>query len=395
VNSPEPTVGSRLIFLVGARRSGTNWLHSLLGLHPQLVNVPSETHLFYTLAELSQRFQHGVIGSPNTGAIYVPRSDLIDGFRSICDRAFEIQLQAAAALPDARLVERTPLHAQHLDLIAEIYPDAPVIHLIRDGRDVARSLVRQPWGPATLTEAAQEWVDTVSKARRDRPAHYLEVRHEDLVGDVVATMSAVWEFLGLSVPPSLATELAGAAARPVNRTAGEAPSITAAELAEIEAVAGELLGELGYPAVNAESKPARSSGRWKRSRDAEPPVSPAEDIPWDELQFTVDRTMAAIANRDAAALTDLFSPTVEVRLRDTGQTMRGTETADGVARTAVALIEAASPHGSQIRGDSFPGRPSFTIVWTHDDRGSVAQRVFVVSVSRAMKVTAIDFYRLA
>ena len=78
----------RVIFLVGARRSGTNWLHDLLALHPRLVQVPSETHLFHTLGTLSERFQHGLIGSPNTGAIYLPREEMLDSFRDLADRAF-------------------------------------------------------------------------------------------------------------------------------------------------------------------------------------------------------------------------------------------------------------------------------------------------------------------
>ena len=83
----------RVLFLVGARRSGTNWLHGLLTLHPRLVKVPSETHLLYTLSELAPRFQHGLVGSANTGAIFLPREDMLDGFRDLCDRAFAHQMR--------------------------------------------------------------------------------------------------------------------------------------------------------------------------------------------------------------------------------------------------------------------------------------------------------------
>ena len=56
-----------------------------------------------------------------------------------------------------------------MPLIAEVYPDARFVHIIRDGRDVARSIVAQPWGPATVKEAAKEWGDSVAAGRAAAP----------------------------------------------------------------------------------------------------------------------------------------------------------------------------------------------------------------------------------
>ena len=154
----------RVMFLVGARRSGTNWVQALLAVHPRLVPLPSETHLLYGIAQLEGQFQHGLVSSPTTAKVYLPRPEMLDGFRDLCDRAFAIQLAASGA--DTIALERSPWHGRHLDLVAEIYPEAHVIHLIRDGHDVAASLARQPWGPGTLTAAAEEWAESVSLARR-------------------------------------------------------------------------------------------------------------------------------------------------------------------------------------------------------------------------------------
>ena len=55
--------------------------------------------------------------------------------------------------------------ATELDLIAEIYPDARVLHIIRDGRAVTRSLLALPNGPSTIEDAAEEWRESVAAFR--------------------------------------------------------------------------------------------------------------------------------------------------------------------------------------------------------------------------------------
>ena len=119
-----------------------------------MAEVPSETHLFsHGIAPLMERFQHEDPASPEVGKVYTERETVIAGLRGLCDAVFE---PFAEGRP--YVAERTPLHVFHLPLIAEVYPDARFVHIIRDGRDAVRSLVAQPWGPATVAEGAEEWV---------------------------------------------------------------------------------------------------------------------------------------------------------------------------------------------------------------------------------------------
>ena len=72
---------------------------------------------------LAARFQHGAVGSPKTARVYLPRDDAYDLLRDVADKVFGDL--AAALAPGARLiVERTPWHVYHLDLIGAVYPDA-------------------------------------------------------------------------------------------------------------------------------------------------------------------------------------------------------------------------------------------------------------------------------
>src|SRR5437588_5130521 len=80
--SVESPLDGRMIFLVGARRSGTNWLQRTLATHPAIVSVPSETHLFsHGIAPLAERFHHGAPTSTHTGAMYVDRQRLLGALR--------------------------------------------------------------------------------------------------------------------------------------------------------------------------------------------------------------------------------------------------------------------------------------------------------------------------
>ena len=67
----------------------------------------------------------------------------------------------------------------------EIFPNAKFIHLIRDGRDVALSLITKKWGPTTFTNAIRYWEKTILMTRRLlkmlNSNQTIELRYEDLV----------------------------------------------------------------------------------------------------------------------------------------------------------------------------------------------------------------------
>jgi hypothetical protein len=199
----------RLVFLVGAQRSGTNWLQRLLATHPDVVTLPGETQLFAIGIDLlAERVQHGVLGSPSTASVYMDRTAFVAAARAFCDTAFGGVADAVA--PNARrVVERSPNHVEHLDTIGAVYPDAWILHIVRDGRDVARSLVSQPWGPRSVAEAATLWARSIRSARAAAPQlpRYLEVRYEDLLEDPVTRLAEVFRFLDLDADTTRVNEV--------------------------------------------------------------------------------------------------------------------------------------------------------------------------------------------
>ncbi|HVU73320.1 MAG TPA: sulfotransferase [Mycobacteriales bacterium] len=358
-----PLAGA-LIFVVGAQRSGTNWLQALLALHPQVAAIPSETALFsHGIAHLEERTQDGLVSSTKTGRTYVPRDVFLDAARDFCDTVFGT-LRDALDPNASRLVERTPMHVRHLRLIADVYPDAKVVHLIRDGRDVALSLAAQSWGPSSVAAAAQEWVDAVSSARGARIAAYREVRHEALSADPAQVMADLFGWLGLDVDDALRAAVAARAPRAVNVTAGNPStdidkwrtSASADDLAAIEAVAGSLLRELRYtdapPEAGAAAMPGRRRSWRERRRDGSAPT-PASSTPAEDLQELVDVLLSGVQRADAERVARTLTERCVVLVN--GREIFG-EPSD-------ALIAAVIDHRDlvQVRGAAYPDGSSTAV----------------------------------
>ena len=183
----------RVVFLIGAPRSGTTWLQSLLGSHPAVV-TPQETDLFSTFVAPLQDWWDDQIG--RSSAEHVARRTkglpaILDDaeFSRLIETMVERVLAAIRNLDPAAsiIVEKSPSHSHHVDLIAKYLPGAAFLHIVRDGRDTAASLQSASrgwgsyWAPGSLKKAAVMWKANVLAARTAAgTGRYAEVRYEDL-----------------------------------------------------------------------------------------------------------------------------------------------------------------------------------------------------------------------
>src|SRR5438105_12709101 len=179
----------RLLIVVGCPRSGTTWLQQLLLSHPQVVGPSEETFLFARLAPA------WALAHSAEGDIWGDRATSIAAIRRFCDR---ILTHVPGADEAALLVEKTPAHVFCLEQVAALYPDLAVIHLVRDGRDVARSLVEFEFGVPDLGSAATVWQQSLDAFDHARPRlhHAREVRYEDLLDDPVGVTSELLMWAG-------------------------------------------------------------------------------------------------------------------------------------------------------------------------------------------------------
>ena len=236
-----PDLDARLVFVVGARRSGTHLLHRLLATHPLVRDIPGETHLFSSgVGPLVDRLQSAGPGSPTVGTAYLPRPELLAHVRALTDRVLSGYLPPGTP-PQVRLLERTPQHVHRVALLAELYPQAHIVHIVRDGLEVVRSLVAQSWGPDEIPEAAAEWRDAVLDAHRQRPAvtHWVDVRYERLRAAPRAELARVLAALGLPVDDAVLDQVAHEAARRENVWGATKPDLRRRDRRQIRRVAAE------------------------------------------------------------------------------------------------------------------------------------------------------------
>jgi hypothetical protein len=191
--------------------------------------------------------------------------------------------------------EKTPDYARCLPLLHSLFPDAKIVHLFRDGRDVTLALaewghdrwrtgrLRGParskiWQQSPVAASALWWEWHVTSARRMTvslgPAYY-ELRYEDLVREPEATLRQLVDFLELPFDarmlshhlersPRADDPLAGASAwKPVTQGLRDwRTQMTAHDVELVEALTRTLLRELGYkrafskisPPLKAEAK---------------------------------------------------------------------------------------------------------------------------------------------
>jgi hypothetical protein len=105
-------------------------------------------------------------------------------------------------------VEMTPPNIAKAPMLLEVFPDAKFIHVMRDGRDVAASVVRLPWGPSTHAAALRFWRDSLreaDEAARRLPADRLLVLQlERLVGsDRFGSYRRLLDFLEVEDEPAI------------------------------------------------------------------------------------------------------------------------------------------------------------------------------------------------
>jgi hypothetical protein len=111
----------------------------------------------------------------------------------------------AARFGKHRWGDKTPYYLRHMTTLAAVLPEARFVHIVRDGRDAALSIVPLWFGPNSVEQAALEWRDSVLEARRQGALvpHHLEVRYEDLVREPEATLRRVCAAIELDYDPAM------------------------------------------------------------------------------------------------------------------------------------------------------------------------------------------------
>jgi hypothetical protein len=182
--------------VVGSPRSGTTLLRSILDSHPHVCCPTWETGLFDRLsAFVSGDFVKRRGSEANFCSL--SRPEVIAWLRRCAD---DLMGGFLARSGKSRWGEKTPAHVFHMRLIDEVYPGSQFIHIIRDGREVVRSLQNVEWSRHDIRWSVSRWTESVAAGRSAGehlgPTRYLEVRYEELTRDSRGTVERLCSFLG-------------------------------------------------------------------------------------------------------------------------------------------------------------------------------------------------------
>jgi Sulfotransferase family len=278
-------------FIVSVARSGSTLLRLMLDSHPEMA-IPNSTDFIPQLAAAWARAEEParsllelLHSSTRWRDWHIDYDDLQSAVEAMEPFTLAGGIRLFYSLYARRFGkqhwgDKTPGYVLHMPVISGLLPEARFVHVIRDGRDVALSLMRTWWAPPTVADAARQWCDRIARARADAaqfPDRYLELRYENLVRDPQRELANVCRFVGLEPHPSMLAYHARAAARLADlhehprpgggmvsgderraihallhqppdpsRAGAWRRSMSLAERDEFEEIGGDLLAELGY-----------------------------------------------------------------------------------------------------------------------------------------------------
>ena len=301
------------VFVVGAPRSGTTLLQRMLNHHPALA-VANDTHFIpWAIAgsdqgdpEMTDDLPRRVFGYRRFFRFEMPEASVeaaANGASRYSDFVARLY-DEYGRLRNKRLAgEKTPEYVCHIPLLHRLFPRARFIHIVRDGRDAALSVLkwavkdrppdetgsnlrgpaRHPlWEDEPLAATALWWSDMVLEGAVAGeglgPELYRQVRYEDLVAAPEATIGALARFLDLSDAPEMVKYYEDKQnRRVVGKSAKKAwlpatpglrnwrTEMSTGDAALFEELAGEALVRFGYPLETAGCDAARAEAcrsRW-------------------------------------------------------------------------------------------------------------------------------------
>ncbi len=203
---PRATVRSDVaqpIFVLGFPRSGTTLMEQTLSAHPHIV-AGDELPLINDLTGLMPRMLASPLGYPEALA-ELWMGDQREGLDNLRDYYLQKTAQMGILTPEARwFTDKMPLNETHIGLIALLFPESPLIHVIRHPLDIMVSSISNHFThgffcASALATAARHYLrvmDLVQKYRSEMALRYLPVRYEDMVTDQEATVRSVLDFIG-------------------------------------------------------------------------------------------------------------------------------------------------------------------------------------------------------
>ena len=191
------------IFILGFPRSGTTLVEQTLSAHPKIA-AGDELPLIHEITAIMPRMLASPLGYPEALA-ELWMGDQREGLDNLRDYYLQKVRQMGVLRDGAtRFTDKMPLNETHLGLIALLFPEAPLIHVLRHPLDIMVSAFSNAFThgfycASDLETAATHYVrvmDLVRHYRGEMTLRYLPIRYEDIVADQQASVRAMLAFIG-------------------------------------------------------------------------------------------------------------------------------------------------------------------------------------------------------
>lgn len=247
------------ILMVGAERSGSTLLRLMLDHHPE---ISFERELDPAVEMISDEGEFPVV------ADYAAWLGTVRGFDCPIDPSLDFVGLLDSFLQQGRPFAAVKPHTgvslhHHFDRALRVWPKARFLHLIRDPRDVAPSVVAKGWagnvyaGAGFWVEAERCWDRLKARLTQDQ---FIEVRYEDLIREPEKELTRVCEWIGVSFDPRMLEYTVNAPqypkpdARHAERWKRE---LSFHKVHWVEVQAAELMTPRGYKPLHPSPKPFR------------------------------------------------------------------------------------------------------------------------------------------
>jgi protein-tyrosine sulfotransferase len=192
------------IFIGGAPRSGLTLLRVMLDAHPAISCGPDTGHVALTMTSADFETTLGALHREH----FHLETDIVR--RNFAQAIAAPMEKRAAALGKMRWADKSAFNILVFERLAQLFPEARFLHVVRDGRDLAASLLERQWRDpsgklfdqcASLAGAARYWASLVTRGLQAEAdpsiaGRIIRIRYEDLAAKPDEALQQVCAFLG-------------------------------------------------------------------------------------------------------------------------------------------------------------------------------------------------------
>ena len=196
------------VFIVGFPRSGTTLIEQTLSVHPRIA-AGDELPYINDITQIMPRLLASPLNYPEAlSELWM--GDQREGLNELRDYYLNRAAKSGIFKNGADFfTDKMPLNETHLGLIALLFPQSPIIHVIRHPLDVLLSvysnhLTHGYFCAAQIESIARHYnlvADLILHYQQNVSMRYLPVRYEDMVANQEAIVRKVFDFIGIDFDP--------------------------------------------------------------------------------------------------------------------------------------------------------------------------------------------------